>query len=135
MDNNNYFIGNFVKAVWIADGKEYIVKIDGYNKTYDSYHVSNDYLFNTCGGLFLKKEEMTPIPISLDILKKNGWTKHKYTNGYVQYCLKKKGYPKLNMINDNKYEFHWGNYDMAIKFVHQLQNLLCGLQLDDNIKM
>ena len=73
-----------------------------------------------------------PIPITPDILKKNGWKKFKrpYSSDYF---YRRKGYPTLNMRSNNEVYFHWGDHDKSITTVHQLQHLLFGLGLNSEM--
>ena len=84
---------------------------------------------------FAPLSNIKPIPLTPEILEKNGWKKYKNTYGYTIYSYKRQGYPKLNVINDNKVEFHWGDKDIAICNVHELQHLLFGLGLDSRLEV
>ena len=75
-----------------------------------------------------------PIPLTPEILKKNGWKKFKrpYSS---DYCYRRKGYPTLNIRSDKEVYFHWGDHDKSITTVHQLQHLLFGLGINHEMEV
>lgn len=77
----------------------------------------------------ISNNEVRSIPLTPDILKKNGWKKFKrpYSS---DYCYKRKGYTTLNIRSNNEVYFHWGDHDKSITAVHQLQHLLFVLGLN-----
>lgn len=80
------------------------------------------------------KEEISPIPLTPEILEKNGWKKFKrpYSS---DYCYRRKGYPTLNIRSEKEVYFHWGDHDESITTVHQLQHLLFGLGLNSEMEV
>ena len=78
--------------------------------------------------------EIEPVPISYEILEKNGWKKFKRPYS-IDYCFKRKGYPTLNIYSKKEVSFHWGDHDESITTIHQLQRLLSGLGIDSEIKI
>ena len=98
-----------------------------------------------CRGIFFN--EIIPIPLTSEILKKNGWktTGREKDNefGFTYYPFRKKGcfiglnfYPKIEgqlmcvMLVVNGRELDYG-----FNYVHQLQHLLFGLGLNHKIKV
>ena len=75
-----------------------------------------------------------PIPLTPEILKKNGWKKFKrhYSS---DYCYRRKGYHTLNIRSEKEVYFHWGDHDKSITTVHQLQHLLFGLGLNSEMEV
>lgn len=75
-----------------------------------------------------------PIPLTPDILKKNGWKKFKrpYSS---DYCYRRKGYPTLNIRSEKEVYFHWGDHDKSVTTVHQLQHILFGLGLNSEMEV
>ena len=83
-------------------------------------------------------DEIKPIPITVEILKKNGWKKEKYHDWYylplertLLYIVEGTGIDGawsvcvgLNMSNI-----------ASISFVHQLQHLLFGLELNSEMEV
>ena len=79
-------------------------------------------------------KDIVPIPITPDILEKNGWKKFKrpYSS---DYCYRRKDYPTLNMRSKKEVYFHWGDHDKSITTVHQLQHLLFGLNINNEMEV
>ena len=84
---------------------------------------------------FAHERDIEPIPISAQILEKNGWEKERiyYTNKFI---------PRIKLCTcEEGYEDKWSvsiNGDIIggyIYHVHQLQHILFGLGLDSNIKL
>ena len=75
-----------------------------------------------------------PIPLTPEILKKNGWKKFKrpYSS---DYCYRRKGYTTLNIRSDKEVYFHWGDHDESITTIHQLQHLLFGLNINSEMEV
>ena len=89
------------------------------------------YLFGDCCAWV---KDIVPIPITPEILDKNGWKKFKrpYSS---DYCYRRKGYTTLNIRSDKEVYFHWGDHDKSITTVHQLQHLLFGLGLNSEMEV
>lgn len=83
---------------------------------------------------FVSVEDIAPIPITPEILKKNVWKKFKrhYSS---DYCYRRKGYPTLNIRSEKEVYFHWGDHDKSITTVHDLQHLLFGLWLNTEMEV
>ncbi len=79
-------------------------------------------------------ENLIPLPLTTEILEKNGWKKDR-DNNYIDYdhhlvlCEKSNGYALYKVINGN---IIWL---MNIDYVHQLQHLLWALEIDDDLKI
>lgn len=86
------------------------------------------------GKLYDYIGELYPIPLTPEILEKNGWKKFKrpYSS---DYCYRQKGYPTLNIRSKNEVYFHWGDHDKSITTVHELQHLLFGLGLNSEMEV
>ena len=86
------------------------------------------------GNLYDYIGVLYPIPLTPEILKKNGWKKFKrpYSS---DYCYRRKGYPTLNIRSEKEVYFHWGDQDESITTVHQLQHLLFGLELNSEMEV
>jgi hypothetical protein len=83
---------------------------------------------------FLGKEQITHIPLTSEILKKNGWKKFKRPYSR-DYCYRRNGYPTLNICSENEVYFHWGDHNKYITTMHQLQNLLFGLGINHEMEV
>lgn len=83
---------------------------------------------------FVGVDEIKPVRITPEILKKNGWKKFKrpYSS---DYCYRRKGYPTLNVRSEKEVYFHWGDHDKSITAVHQLQHLLFGLGIKQEMEV
>ena len=79
-------------------------------------------------------DEVSPIPLTTEILEKNGWKKFKRPYSR-DYCFRRKGYPTLNIRSEKEVYFHWGDHDKSITTVHQLQHLLFGLGLNSEMEV
>ena len=87
------------------------------------------------GKSFSGSDTCEPIPLTPEILEKNGWKKERiyYTNKFI---------PRIKLCTcEEGYEDKWSvsiNGDIIggyIYHVHQLQHILFGLGLDSNIKL
>lgn len=83
---------------------------------------------------WIREDAIKPIPLTPEILKKNGWKKFKrpYSS---DYCYRRKGYPTLNVRSEKEVYFHWGDHDKSITTVHQLQHLLFGLGINHEMEV
>lgn len=83
---------------------------------------------------WIREDAIKPIPLTPEILKKNGWKKFKrpYSS---DYCYRRKGYPTLNVRSEKEVYFHWGDHDKNITTVHQLQHLLFGLEINHEMEV
>ena len=83
---------------------------------------------------YADKDNIVPIPLTPERLKKNGWKKFKrpYSS---DYCYRRKDYPTLNIRSEKEVYFHWGDHDESITTVHQLQHLLFGLGLNSEMEV
>lgn len=89
------------------------------------------YLFGDCCAWV---KDIVPIPITPEILEKNGWKKFKrpYSS---DYCYRRKSYPTLNIRSEKEVYFHWGDHDRSIITIHQLQHLLFGLGINHEMEV
>lgn len=80
------------------------------------------------------KEEISPIPLTPEVLEKNGWKKS--LRPYSKYSwYRRKGYPTLNIRSENEILFYWGDHNENITTVHKLQHLLFGLGLNSDMEV
>lgn len=122
-----YIIGDLVK--YKVGGLEFIAEITNTSKYGCCFKDVSDDISGT-----LCKEFAKDIPLTTEILKKNGWKKFKrpYSS---DYCYRQKGYPTLNIRSKNEVYFHWGDHDKSITTVHELQHLLFGLGLNSEMEV
>lgn len=75
--------------------------------------------------------DLTQIPLTEDILEKNGWKKH-----LRQSNLYEKDYMGIVIQKDKTFDFFYLETCIhTIRFTHQLQHILWALGLDDNLKI
>lgn len=82
----------------------------------------------------ISNNAVRPIPLTPEILEKNGWKKFKrpYSS---DYCYRRKSYSTLNIRSEKEVYFHWGDHDRSIITIHQLQHLLFGLGLNSEMEV
>ena len=74
-----------------------------------------------------------PIPLSPEILEKNGW---KSINGKYALKIKNANYVVLEFTEDGIYTYINENTMLfTIKYIHELQHLLYALHIDSNLKI
>ena len=78
-------------------------------------------------------DELSPIPLTEEILEKNGWREKKssehiaYENGW---------YELFRVGQEGAWAFcHYDDFLTAIKHIHELQHLLWALGMDDDLKI
>lgn len=91
---------------------------------------------------FLEKEQITPIPLTPEILEKNGWEFaecHKDEDGFEWYIFSKDGIlPDLYYYPADKdfSVFICGEETLPdVKWVHQLQHILFGLGINHEMEV
>jgi len=72
-------------------------------------------------------EEIRPILLTPEILEKNGWKKHVFGSW-------ENGKLSLDTVAA-AFAFDTGNFWVKIKYVHELQHLLFGLGINNNMKV
>ena len=91
-----------------------------------------------CTNLY--KHRIVPIPITKEILEKNGWFEDSFLDNYKSFYKNDRNYPSLHghQTKDGYiYDVDFGEETIItnIKYVHQLQHLLFGLGLSMNLKV
>lgn len=86
------------------------------------------FLFCDCGAWV---KDIVPIPLTPEILKKNGWELDDATWIY------KKGYIRIfKLLDDKTYAVYLFEVRvLEFHFVHELQHLLFGLEIDNNMEV
>lgn len=125
--NIEYIIGDLVK--YKVGGLEFIAEITNTSKYgYFFKGVSDDISGTLC------KEFAKDIPLTPEIIEKNGWKKS--LRPYSKYSwYRRKGYPTLNIRSENEILFYWGDHNENITTVHKLQHLLFGLGLNSEMEV
>ena len=97
------------------------------------------YLIRFMNGNFAKvtSKEIKPIPLTQEILKKNGWKKSKIND--CAYFYYKDGLFLTYTSKDDKFWFDDFDYSSSIcvelPYVHSLQHLLFGLGLNSEMEV
>ena len=91
----------------------------------------NDFSITTDQHPFIRLSEVKPIPLTPEILEKNGWELDSATWIY------KKGYIKVfKLLDDKTYAAYLlGVRVLEFHFVHQLQHLLFGLGINHEMEV
>lgn len=128
MDKLEYIPGDLV-SVYVGV-KKYIVEVIGTENEVLLYQIK----FPNGEIQYADKDNIVPIPLTPERLKKNGWKKFKrpYSS---DYCYRRKGYPTLNIRSEKEVYFHWGDHDESITTIHQLQHLLFGLNINNEMEV
>lgn len=130
-----YIIGD-----WVEYRNTYARVFESFEDSYylDSFDITK----------FPKEDELTPIPLTVDILEKNGWVYYTQCNQERIYSKDYEGisiYISIYKDNDeytayayngiNNYGCADDYYLRSVKYVHQLQHLLFGLRINHEIKV
>lgn len=132
MDKLEYIPGDIV-SVYVGI-KKYIVKIIGveYENEVLSYRVE----FTNGEIQYADKDNIVPIPLTLEILEKNGW--NQLNNAYGLYTFEHPEEEWFELILEPD---GWKAYCLDIGIsnffnsVHELQHLLFGLGLNHKMKV
>lgn len=128
MEQNKYIPGDWVK--YIGNNSPRYVQI---------WQVRENFLFLESGYGTVDFSEVEPIPLTPEILEKDGWKKWTYSSSKGQYTILARDFN--DDVSRTAVMFYkqviraevWHNgYHLGIylSYVHQLQHLLFGLGLD-----
>ena len=82
---------------------------------------------------YINIEEIKPVPLTPDILEKNGW---KSINGKYALKIKNANYVVLEFTEDGIYVYrHENTILFTIKYIHELQHILFGLGLNSEMEV
>lgn len=88
---------------------------------------------NSTKKAFVADREILPIPLTPEILEKNGW---KSINGKYALKIKNANYVVLEFTEDGIYTYiNEKNMLFTIKYIHELQHLLFGLGVNHEMKV
>ena len=88
---------------------------------------------NSTKTAFVADRDILPIPLTPEILVKNGW---KSINGKYALKIKNANYVVLEFTEDGIYTYINENTMLfTIKYIHELQHLLYALHIDSNLKI
>jgi len=126
-----YIVGDLVRISFISDDKIFEIIEGG---------TINPYIAKDMDGKEAIAEEhsIIPIPITPDILEKNGWNGDEIINIYIHKSFNiagafdRKGFHVvISDVNDDNKKANVGIF----KYVHELQHLLFGLGLNSYIEV
>ena len=93
-------------------------------------------------------KHIVPIELTIDILKKNGWKKAKHIvdhHGFEYYLYENENnilpeiqyYPKGDWHDEDGFTAFWGDTEIRpdIHYLHELQNLIFGLDIEFEFKL
>ena len=133
MDKLEYIPGDFI-SVYVGV-KKYIVEVIGTEN--ENEVLSYQIKFPNGEIQYADKDNIVPIPLTPEILEKNGWK----NDGYDWYKLPTKRaylYITKDIITLGEFLVCVGldRHNLAsINFVHQLQHILFGLRLNSEMEM
>ena len=89
---------------------------------------------------FLEKEQITHIPLTPEILEKNGWcgathSKQSDTTKILYKTFKRKGYPTIKASQDLKITCELSPFIVKLESVSDLQHLLFGLGINHEMEV
>lgn len=106
--------------------KKYIVEVIGTEN--ENEVLSYQIKFPNGEIQYADKDNIVPIPLTPEILEKNGW---KSINGKYALKIKNANYVVLEFTEDGIYTYINENTMLfTIKYIHELQHLLFGLGLN-----
>lgn len=129
MDKLEYIPGDFI-SVYVGV-KKYIVEVIGTEN--ENEVLSYQIKFPNGEIQYADKDNIVPIPLTPEILEKNGW---KSINGKYALKIKNANYVVLEFTEDGIYTYINENTMLfTIKYIHELQHLLFGLGLNSEMEV
>ena len=84
-------------------------------------------------GTLEDDDELSPIPLTEEILEKNGWREGVLKTGEQCYI---DGWFYLSQTDERYWQFgHGDHYLTTIEYIHELQHILWALGMDDDLKI
>lgn len=129
MDKLEYIPGDLV-SVYVGI-KKFIVEVIGVEN--ENEVLSYQIKFPNGEIQYADKDNIVPIPLTPEILEKNGW---KSINGKYALKIKNVNYVVLEFTEDGIYTYINENTMLfTIKYIHELQHLLFGLGLNSEMEV
>lgn len=137
MDKLEYIPGDLV-SVYVGI-KKYIVEIIGTENKNEVllYQIK----FQNEEIQYADKDNIVPIPLTPEILEKNGWygathSKQSDDNTKILYkTFKRNGYPTIKVSQDLKITCELSPFIVKLESVSDLQHLLFGLNLNSDLEV
>ena len=95
------------------------------------YDLARDVVRFDEGSVSALIKDISPVPLTEEILEKNGWEK-------VDWCFIKNFLtlvPHENKTKGFSFSVYGGKSRYNIKYIHQLQHILWALGMDDDLKI
>lgn len=135
-----YIVGDLV-SVW-DDTVYQVAEVVGYNPTYQKYILTNWYIEETKGGISVAEDRIIPIPLTPEILQKNGFVKdthHHCLDELPAEAYEKKDFPlsNFNVVFGKKriQASHDCLFVRNLEYVSDLQHLLFGLGINSEMEV
>lgn len=129
-----YISGDLVEA-WIdIDIGSMVAEVVGYNPLYQEYILTNLYIEETRGVISITEDRITPIPLTPNILEKNGW---KLSHGFYWSPNEEGAGVGLSSQTGYVWKAYIGRHPLRsnINSVSDLQHLLFGLGLNSEMEV
>ena len=124
MDKLEYIPGDFI-SVYVGV-KKYIVEVIGTEN--ENEVLSYQIKFPNGEIQYADKDNIVPIPLTPEILEKNGWES---INGKYALKIKNANYVVLEFTEDGIYAYiNEKTMLFTIKYIHELQHLLFGFGIN-----
>lgn len=135
--SQKYIVGDLVK-VWLDLVIKYqVAEVVGYNPIYQKYILTNWYIEETRGVISVAEDRIMPIPLTPEILEKNGWKKSKIND--CTYFYYKDGLFLTYTSKDGKFwldDFYYSSsICVELPYVHSLQHILFGLNINHEMEV
>ena len=136
-----YIVGDLVK-VWLdLENKYQVAEVAGCNPYIPEYILTNWFIEDTRGVISVTEDRIMPIPLTPEILEKNGWygathSKQSDDNTKILYkTFKRKGYPTIKVSQDLKITCELSPFIVKLESVSDLQHILFGLGLNSEMEV
>lgn len=134
MDKLEYIPGDLV-SVYVGI-KKYIVEVIGTEN--ENEVLSYQIKFQNGEIQYADKDNIVPIPLTPEILKKNGWKRDEERSFKTQFYYKKKFGVRIMFVivrEEDSIVVYDGALLRIIKYIHELQHLLFGLNISHEMKV
>lgn len=142
-----YIIGDLVK-VWIdLEIKYQVAEVAGCNPYIPEYILTNWFIEDTIGVISVAEDRIMPIPLTPEILEKNGWKRNggQYSFTFKSYVGDKVEYTGFfiemfknvhNMLKHRYFQIFLENKNIyGCFYVHELQHFLFGLGINHEMEV
>lgn len=127
MESSELMIGDWVKSLKEDHSGEYgqVIDIDHHNTVLLEYK---------CVNYYTDVEHIEPIPLTTEILEKNGFTRYGQVYANLQQWVGKFGDKRKSFVQDIR-TGEWGMNDVWINYVHELQHILKLCKIEKEIEL